>query len=156
MRYLAFKKSIVFFLLLSTGLLLNAQASTDSFMITIKTDNTGSSGDTEFTIPTSTTTTYNYSVDCNSDGTYESTGESANYTCSYGVAGSYQITIDGTFPHIYFNNEGDKEKILSVDQWGIGSWSSMRKAFYGASNLVINDPLAPNLMNVGSTERMFS
>ncbi len=112
------------------------------FVITVKTDNTGSSSDIQFTIPT-TGAGYNYNVDCDNDGINEATAQTGNYTCDYGAgnAGTYTIRIKdnsgaGTgFPRIYFNNGGDKDKILSVNQWGTGHWTSMEDAFYGCSNL---------------------
>jgi len=103
--------------------------SIDDFVITVQTDNTGTSANTEFTIPT-TGTGYNYNVDCNNDGTDEITGATANYTCDYGAtglnlgAGTYTVRIKdnsglGTgFPRIYFNNGGDKDKLLTIEQWG--------------------------------------
>ncbi len=112
----------------------------NDFVITVKTDNTGSSSDTQFTIPT-TGGGYNYNVDCDNDGFNEATAQSGNYTCNYGSAGTYTIRIkDNTgaktgFPRIYFNNSGDREKILSVNQWGTGIWTSMQNAFRGCSNL---------------------
>ena len=39
------------------------------FMITVKTDNNATSSNTSFTIPTHPGETYNYSVDCDNDGT---------------------------------------------------------------------------------------
>jgi surface protein len=115
---------------------------TDDFVITVKTDNTGSSSDTQFTIPT-TGGGYNYNVDCDNDGTDEATGQTGDYTCDYGAGneGTYTIRIkDNTgsktgFPRIYFNNTGDRQKILSVNQWGTGVWTSMHRAFYGCYNL---------------------
>ncbi len=112
----------------------------DDFVITVKTDNPGTSSNTQFTIPTSGAG-YNYNVDCNNDGVNEATAQNGNYTCSYPLAGTYTIRIkdnagDKTgFPRIYFNNTGDKDKILSVNQWGTGKWTSMAYAFYGCSNL---------------------
>jgi len=44
----------------------------DDFVITVKTDNSGTSGSTQFTIPTYAET-YDYNVDCNNDGTNEAT-----------------------------------------------------------------------------------
>ena len=60
-------------------------ALTDDFVITVKTDNPGTSADTQFTIPT-TGGGYNYNVDCDNDGTDEVTGATGNYTCDYGSA----------------------------------------------------------------------
>ena len=154
-----FKKSLFLIILFSSFFLINFNevfaAGTDDFVITAKTDNTGTSTDTQFTIPAGTGT-FNYNVDCDNDGTDEATAQTGSYTCSYGSAGTYTVRIEGTFPHIYFNNTGDKEKILSVEQWGTGVWGSMEKAFYGAANLVVNATDNPNLSSVTNMSYMFS
>ncbi len=137
-------------------------ASGDDFVITVKTDNPGSSSDTQFTIPTYPGETYNYNVDCNDDGTDESTGVTGDYTCNYSAAGTYTIRIkDNTgaktgFPRIYFNGDGDKEKLLTVEQWGTGQWTSMAHAFHGCNNLTIPAADAPDLSNVTNMSYMFA
>ncbi|NLF51832.1 MAG: hypothetical protein GX577_11915, partial [Leptolinea sp.] len=109
-------------------------ADTDDFVITVKTDNPGTSSSTQFTIPT-TGTGYDYDVDCDNDGTNEFTGAAGNVTCDYPVAGTYTIRIKdasglGTgFPRIYFDGGGDAKKLLTVQQWGTGMWTSMERAF---------------------------
>ncbi len=129
-----------------------AYAGTDSFIITVKTDNPGDSNSTSFTIPTYGSD-YNYSVDCgNATSANSLTGD---YTCNYALAGTYQIAIDGTFPRIYFNYRGDKAKIISVNQWGSQQWRSMDRAFEGCLNLHINATDTPDLSNVNSTYYMF-
>ena len=129
-------------------------AGTDDFVITVKTDNTGTSTDTQFTIPTGFGT-FNYNIDCDDDGTDEATGQTGNYTCNYGVAGTYTVRVEGTFPHIYFNFAGDRRKILSVEQWGTGVWGSMFRSFSGATNLVINAIDNPDLSSVTNMSSMF-
>ncbi len=140
------------------------QWSTDDFVITVKTDNTGTSSSTQFTIPT-TGGGYNYNVDCDDDSTIEATDQTGNYTCDYGTgnAGVYTIRIIdnsgvGTgFPRIYFNNSGDKDKLLTIEQWGTGKWTSMNNAFAGCTNLT--GPTfadTPDLSNVTDLSWMFS
>jgi surface protein len=137
--------------ILSAALLFGA--GTDDFLITVKTDNPGASDDTSFTIPTVATSRTNYNVDCDNDGTFEATGVNDNYTCHYATAGTYTIRIEDNrgdlkgFQRIYFNNEGDKEKILSVDQWGKLKWRTMTKAFWGCSNLELHATDTPDLSN---------
>jgi surface protein len=136
-------------------------ALTDDFVITIKTDNAGTSGPAQFTIPT-TGTGYNYNVDCDNNGTDEFTGATGSVTCDYGgVAGTYTIRIKdnsgvGTgFPRIFFNNGGDRLKLLTIEQWGTGSWTSMASAFQGCANLAGQASDAPNLANVTDMSGMF-
>ena len=94
----------------------------DDFIITVKTDNPGTSSDTQFKIPSFSGESYNYSVDCDDDnpGINTASGKSGDYTCNYTSSGTYAIRIqDNTgsntgFPRIYFNNGGDKDKLLSI------------------------------------------
>ncbi len=131
---------------------LNAQA---PFITTWKTDNPGTSNSTSITIPT-TGSGYNYDVDWNNDGVYDQLGITGNVTHNFGVAGTYTIRIKGSFPRIYFNNAGDRQKIISIDQWGDIVWSSMEYSFFGCSNLQYNATDAPNLSNVTSLRFMFA
>ena len=131
---------------------------TKVFIITVETDNPGTSSDTQFEIPTTNMNgeVYNYSIDCDNDGTNEAVGETGNYICDYPTPGTYTIVIDGYFPRVFFNNVGDKDKILSVDQWGEGTWTSMYRAFYGCTNLAINASDAPDLSIATSLRDMFA
>jgi hypothetical protein len=60
---------------------------------------------------------------------------------AYSKIGTYIIEITenvvGGFPAIYFINDGDCHKLISIDQWGSGSWKSMNNAFSGCYNLTI-------------------
>ena len=126
----------------------------DAFVMVVKTDNPGTSSATSFTIPI-TGAGYSYNVDCNDDGTNEVTARTTSYTCTYGAAGTYTIAITGTFPRIYFNNGGDRQKLLEVKQWGNIAWTSMASAFYGCINMHITAVDAPNLTGVTNMSGMF-
>ncbi len=132
----------------------------DDFVITVKTDNSGQSSNTQFTIPTYSGDTYNYNVDCDNDGTDEATGQTGDYTCSYASAGIYTIRIkdnSGTgtgFPRIYFYLR-DARKLLTIEQWGTGKWTSMNRAFYGCSNLAGQASDVPDLSNLTDLSMMF-
>jgi len=131
------------------------------FVITVVTDNTGPSSDTQFTIPTYSGETYNYNVDCDDDGSDEVTGWTSDYTCDYIAVDTYTIRIkdntsSGTgFPRIFFSNGGDKAKLLTIEQWGTGQWTSMQHAFYGCSNLAGQASDVPDLTNVTNMSYMF-
>ena len=90
----------------------SAVCNTLAFITVWKTTAAGES----ITIPTFTGETYDYTVDWG-DGIVES-GQTGNATHSYATAGEYDVSITGTFPRIYFNDTGDKTKILEVKQWG--------------------------------------
>ncbi len=122
------------------------------FITTWKTNNTGPSGDTQITIPT-TGTGYNYTVDWG-DGTSDS-GLTGDITHTYSSAGTYTVSISGAFPRIAFYTGDDAEKILSVEQWGDQVWTSMESAFSGSSNLMINATDAPVLSSVTDMRFMF-
>lgn len=108
------------------------------------------------TIPTFPGETYNYIVDWG-DGSHP-TIETANATHIYTVAGVHTVSITGTFPRIYFNNSADRNKILTIEQWGDNKWSSMNSAFSGCSRLNITNPNIdiPNLSNAFSCIKTFS
>lgn len=140
------------------GVAHSARAATaDDFIITIKTDNPGTSSSTAFTIPTNGAG-YSYDVDCDiNDGPDPLLiGQTGDATCVYPVAGTYTLAVSGTFPQIFFNYGGDAQKLVSVDQWGTGVWNSMAFAFAGASNMNITALDAPNLTVVTSTSGMFN
>ncbi|MDM8566739.1 BspA family leucine-rich repeat surface protein [Candidatus Halobeggiatoa sp. HSG11] len=129
-------------------------APADDFVTTWKTDNPGSSNSTSIIIPT-TGGGYSYDVDWDNNGVFDEFGLTGNVTHNFGVAGTYTIRIQGTFPRIYFNSTGDKRKILDVVQWGNIVWESMERAFFGASNLQINATDSPDLSSVTSMSYMF-
>ncbi len=145
---------LIYTLILS--LICFSQTIGQSFITTWKTDNPGTSNSTSITIPTNPNYTYSYNVDWNNDGVFDQFGLTGNVTHDYGTAGIYQVAIQGNFPAIYFNNEGDKEKIISLDQWGDIQWKTMHRAFYGASNLGYTATDAPNLSFVTDLSFMFT
>ncbi|GGG35722.1 hypothetical protein GCM10011344_40760 [Dokdonia pacifica] len=121
------------------------------FITTWKTDNPGTSNDNQITIPA---IGGNYTVDWGDMSTPD-TNVSGAITHTYTTAGTYTVTISGTFSTIFFNNEGDREKILTVENWGDPVWNSMARAFQGCTNLVINAPDSPDLSQVTSMAGMF-
>ncbi len=96
---------------------------------------------------------YNYTVDWG-DGFIESEFK-GNATHVYAKPGIYTVKIKGSFPQIFFNNQGDKDKILTIEQWGVGKWISMLYAFFGCSNLTSNASDVPNLSLATTTHGMF-
>ncbi|MEZ4287734.1 MAG: BspA family leucine-rich repeat surface protein [Polyangiales bacterium] len=140
----------------AVGVQMQAVTIPNAFSITVKTDNTGTSNSTSFTIPTVASSTYNYNVDWNGDGIIDQSGITGSVTHDYLVAGTYQINITGTFPRIYFINGGDRQKMLSIDQWGNNAWTSMEVAFDGCVNMRMKATDTPNLSNVLTMNRMFA
>jgi len=127
---------LVLFAVIQTSLFAATKANTtflpDQFTAIWNTNNTssGSSANNEITIPTNPAyTTYNYTVDWG-DGNSD-TGITGNITHTYATPGTYTISISGAFPAIYFNDTGDKEKIMEILEWGNIQWQTMENAFHG-------------------------
>lgn len=133
-------------------------AYSQAFITTWKTDNAGYTTNNQIFIPLEASTTYNFTVnwgDGNSD-TYNGLGSALNPIHTYAAIGTYTVSITGTFPHIYFNDIADKDKILTIEQWGNIAWASMEAAFYGCSNLTYTATDVPNLAGVTNMSRMFT
>ncbi len=122
----------------------------DAFVTTWTTTASGES----ITIPTYTSEYYDYTVDWG-DGNSDM-NVPGNISHTYANAGTYTVSICGTFPRIYFNNSGDRLKIKSIEQWGTNAWSSMNSAFMGAENLVSNATDMPDLSMVSDMYGMFA
>ena len=131
----------------------NAAPTQLPFLTTWKTDNPGASGDNQIAIPTNPSFTYNYMVDWG-DGNSD-TGVTGDIAHTYAAPGTYTVSITGDFPAIYFELSGDKEKILSVDQWGDIQWQSMEFAFSQCINLDVVAPDVPDLSAVSTMTSMF-
>ncbi|WP_282043130.1 BspA family leucine-rich repeat surface protein [Winogradskyella flava] len=108
------------------------------------------------TIPTIDTETYNYDIDWG-DGT-TTTNHTENASHTYSTQGSYDVTITGLFPRIYFLGipEEESDKIIDIKQWGDNPWTSMQWAFINCTNLQISATDAPNLSNVAHMDSMFN
>ena len=109
----------------------------NDFVIRVKTDNAGTSASNQFTLPLRSGETYNASIDW---GDGNSTNQTADVspTHTYASAGTYDITISGTFPAIYFNNGGDKLKAIEIINFGNVGWTKLDRSFYGCTTLDIS------------------
>jgi hypothetical protein len=95
-----------------------------------------------------------YDVDWDNDSVFDAMDITDSVTHDFSVIGTYTIRISGTYDSIKFANGGDKEKILSVDQWGTNAWTSMWLAFWAASNLLVPATDTPNFSSVTSMRWM--
>ncbi|MBR08745.1 MAG: hypothetical protein CMP48_13840, partial [Rickettsiales bacterium] len=119
--------------------------------------------DAEITIPTNALSgTYNYSVTwTNLTNTGVGDGSVSGQTGDYTITGltngdTYEVAISGVFPHFYMNNGPDRDKIMSIEQWGtFFFWSSMERAFYGCNHLINNASDTPDLSGVTNMSYMF-
>lgn len=115
-----------------------AQLDTNDFVTTWKTDNIGSSNDSSITIYTDPAYLFNYDVDWNNDGIFDSLGVTADITYTYPAAGTYTIRIRGSFPSIKFGANGnlkDAGKLISIDQWGNVLFYDLSNAFFNCNSL---------------------
>ncbi len=149
---------------------LNCGNASNDFIFKVKTDNVGTSTDTQFTVPTDPNSTYLYHIDCDNDGMFDGAGISGDFTCDYPSAGTYTVRIqdavgDGTgFPRIIFgrdsnaptNVQTDSQKLVNILQWGNIKWTSFDSAFEYATNLnSISASDIPDLSGVTNLYEMF-
>jgi surface protein len=123
-----------------------------------KTDNFGSSGNNQITIPANGN---NYTIvweEVDNPANNGTATGSNQYTLTFPTAGTYQVSItqgSGSFDRIQFYNGGDKLKLLKITQWGDTKWSSMNRAYFGCANLTITAEDVPNLELVTDMYSMF-
>ncbi|HZK09352.1 MAG TPA: BspA family leucine-rich repeat surface protein [Bacteroidales bacterium] len=130
-------------------LTVSSMAITNPFITTWET----TSANESITIPIASALSYDYTVDWG-DGNI-SQNQTDNATHIYSTAGIHTVKIIGTFPMIYFNNSGDKDKIMTIQQWGDIQWDYMIESYYGCSNLTLTATDAPDLSNVQYMDEMF-
>lgn len=148
--------TILKFILFFSPIFIMAQ---EPFITDWKTDEQGSSAFNEIIIPASGSFDYTWQeVDVPTN--IGSGNGSGNYTIVFPQPGIYKVSLVATgsqpFHSIIFNDEGDKNKLMSIAQWGDVVWSTMANAFSGCTNLEITATDAPNLSNVEEMTGMFS
>ncbi|MFN3188321.1 MAG: BspA family leucine-rich repeat surface protein [Candidatus Paceibacteria bacterium] len=126
-----------------------------NFITTWNTENPGTSGSNQITIPGTGTNYHIYWENTASSTMTGATTVSNATTLTFPEPGIYRVEIAGAFTRIRFNNGGDRQKILTVEQWGDIAWSSMREVFFGASNLRVPATDAPDLSGVTDMRAMF-
>ena len=106
---------------------------------------------------------YSYTVNWG-DGSTDNTTHTGAASHTYSKAGTYRVTISGTFPRIRFGTFDDDgvsistraaDQIRTVEQWGDQMWAFSSWAFAFCSNLTINATDTPDLSNTMSFSQMF-
>lgn len=128
----------------------------NSFILSVKTDNTGPSDNDQFTLPLVATGTYNFTVQWgDGDSDTITVWNQAETTHTYAAAGTFEIKIRGAISSWSFNNAGDRQKITIVSQWGGLDLGNSIGHFYGCSNLTITATDSPDLSAVTTFENTF-
>jgi len=130
------------------------------FVTVWKTDNEGISKDNQVIITVdSKNYTYNYNIDCDSDGILEAKNLTGDYTCNYDTPGTYTISISGEYPRFYIyglSTKTDKLKLIRLKQWGTQKWKTARAMFSAFKNLVIDAVDEPDFSEVTDMSYMFA
>ncbi|MBL4712564.1 MAG: BspA family leucine-rich repeat surface protein [Gammaproteobacteria bacterium] len=123
----------------------------DHFVTTWKTDNQGNSNDSSISFAI-LSEGEPYNVDWNNDGIFDEFNISGFIIHDFDVPGIKTIRIEGGLLEINFV---DKEKIISIDQWGTNQWVEMSGTFSEAINLVNNASDIPNLSLITDLSNTF-
>lgn len=133
-----------------TIMMLIKGASDDRFIISVKTDNTGTSNDDQFTLPW----IGSYDVEWGDGNT--DTGQTDTTTHTYATAGTYDVSVTPTNDcRIFFNSGGDRLKLLDVKNWGAGAWASFSGAFTGCNVMDVTATDIPDLSICTGSNNMF-
>lgn len=129
-----------------------------AFIITINTENPGVSASDSVILPVNSGfgDDVDYDIDWG-DGSSEnvSQGFASDIGHTYAIAGEYQITITGTLWRLSYDNTDDKQKIISIDNWGTMAWNSMKTAYEGCDSLTVAATDIPNLSGVTDMNSAF-
>ena len=97
----------------------------------------------------------NYDIhwgDCKSDF-----GVDREIAHTYTTAGIKTIIVVGDLQRVTFENEFDRQKVLSLNSWGPSIWSTMKEMFQGCINMTANTVSdQPNMSNVTDLEETFN
>ena len=120
------------------------------FITTWRTD----SANQTITIPVGGSTA-RYSIDWGDNSPAE-TDITGNSTHTYREADSYTVSISGGLERIYLNGQQPNAgRLASIEQWGDTRWTTMDRAFDGATNMVYRATDTPDLSGVTDMDSMF-
>ena len=88
-------------------------------------------------------------------GDGNTTTASGSVSHIYNTAGDYTVQITGDLTRFHLYRAADASKLVSIDQWGAASWTTMDEAFRGADNMAYNAADSPDLSTVTNMNEMF-
>jgi len=159
MHYATRLLALLFAALLIGSIVSPAEAQDAPFITIWDTENPGETNGDQIKIPGTGT---NYTIEWEEVGNPSNSGSLTAtdvVTVTFPNPGVYRVEISGDFTRIHFgdsDNGGDADKIIQVSQWGDIQWSTMLRAFSGASNLELVADDTPDLSGVESMDTMFS
>ena len=124
----------------------------NEFITTWKTDNSGTSGSTQVTLPLVSYGTYYFQADWG-DGSNSiiRTWNQSDATHTYATAGTYTIKISGIITGWSFNSSGDRLKLTGITQWGcMGLNTYLQFAFCTNMSITASDKPA-SITSLSST-----
>ncbi len=137
------------------NLLKKAVVVDESFTFTVKTDNTGTSNNDQFTLPLSASfngITANVDWGDGNNDTITAYNQS-EVTHTYSAAGTYTIIITNAIRSFRFNGGGDRLKITNVSNWGVFELNQSQ-SFRSCANMIITATDAPTV-STNDFYRMF-
>ncbi|SDH41309.1 Por secretion system C-terminal sorting domain-containing protein [Dyadobacter soli] len=140
------------------------QVPATDYVTTWKTDNPGSSLSNQITIPAEGEYTVYYES-TSQPGVFGFLPASGTFngpqTITLPADGTYRVAITPTgatpFHRVHFNGGGDRQKLLTIEQWGSTVWSTFDHAYDQCSNLTAISAIdAPILTHAISMSYAFS
>ena len=109
-------------------------------------------GDKSITLPLVGDYNYNFTVDWGDGETSRVTSHNdPDRTHTYMAAGDYNLVIKGILEAWSFNSSGDKDKIISVEDFGDLGYKNLSRAFFGCTNLgVFEGGVTSDVTNMAS------
>ena len=87
---------------------------------------------------------------------HASEGSTGVFSHAYASPDNHTVSISGGMTRIHLGNEdATADKLVSINQWGDVSWTSMVHAFNGAQHMVYAATDSPDLSGVTDMSRMF-
>jgi len=145
--------AIVLFLTINSA---HSQADSADFVTSWITDRSGlSSNDSLIIINTDPNYQYDFDIDWENDGVFDTLGVTATIEHVYDRIDTFTVRIRGQFPRPFFGwNPANSSKLHAIEQWGTTYWKNMSIAFaYG--ELIIRDSLPPRMDSVRNCSAMF-